>query len=103
RKTRLCTTKRKSTRLALAELEAAASALLAVLLAFLHAWIARQKAVLAQAGAELGIKPRDGAGKSHADRASLATGTAALHGSLDFELLLGFCELERLDGGGEPG
>src|ERR1700730_3948258 len=51
--------------LALAELEALAGALLPVLLAFLHARIARQKAVLAQPGAQFRIEDGQRAGKAH--------------------------------------
>src|SRR5690242_16706133 len=71
-------TKAKAASLTLAELEAAASALLAVLLAFLHARIARQEAILTEPGAQLGVKPRDGARKAHADGASLAADSATL-------------------------
>ena len=48
--------KRQLAELALAELEALAGALLPVLLAFLHARIARQESVFAQARAQLWIE-----------------------------------------------
>src|SRR6185369_5419034 len=66
-------------RLALAELEALAGALLPVLLAFLHARIARQKAVLAQAGAQLRIEDSQRARKPHAYSAGLPANTTAIH------------------------
>src|SRR3984885_7574268 len=59
-------------RLALAELEALAGALLPVLFAFLHARIARQKSVLAQPGAQFRIEDGQRAGKPHAHGSGLS-------------------------------
>src|SRR5580692_11759883 len=66
-------------KLALAELEALAGTLLPVLLAFLHARIAGQKTILAQARSQLRIEDRQRARKPHAHRAGLSADAAAIH------------------------
>src|ERR1700730_2688173 len=75
--------------LALAELEALAGALLAVLLAFAHARIAGQETIFAQAGTQLRVKNRERAGQSHAHRARLAADAATIHGGHHVHLILG--------------
>src|ERR1019366_5113519 len=67
-------------RLALAELEALAGALLPVLFAFLHARITRQKPVFAQARAQFRLEDRQRAGKPHAQGARRSTHAATVHG-----------------------
>src|ERR1700730_2687173 len=89
--------------LTLAELEALAGALLPVLLAFLHARIARQKTVLAQARAQFRIEERQRAGKPHAHRARLPTHAAAIHGRDNVNGSRRLGELHRLDGAIAPG
>src|SRR5579864_3382164 len=89
--------------LALAELEALAGALLPVLLAFLHARIAGQKAILAQARAQFRIEERQRAGKPHAHRARLSADAAAVHGCDNINGARGFRKLHRLDGAIAPG
>src|SRR4029077_17193947 len=88
--------------LALAVLEAAPCALLSVLLAFLHARIARQETVLAQAGPQVGVQLRKRARKSHAHRSRLSAHAAALYGGLHFHLFLHLREFQRLDSSRVP-
>src|ERR1700676_5812760 len=76
-------------KLALAELEALAGALLAVLLAFAHARIAGQETIFAQARAQLRVEYRERAGQSHAHRARLAANAATIHGGHHVHLILG--------------
>src|SRR5208283_499776 len=90
-------------RLPLGELEALACTLLAVLLAFLHAGIARQKAVLAESGTQFRVKEADGAGKSHAHRASLPANAATLGRADDVHLFGDAGEFKRLGGVMTPG
>src|SRR5208337_3703019 len=90
-------------RLPLGELEALARALLAVLLAFLHAGIAGQKAVLAKCRAQFRVEAADGAGESHAHRAGLPADAAALGRGHDIHLLRDAGELQRLGGVMTPG
>src|SRR6185437_5670419 len=66
-------------RLALGELEALARPLLAVLLAFLHAGIAREQSGAAQFGAELGVDQQQRAGDAERDRAALAGDAAPMN------------------------
>src|SRR5258708_12141597 len=65
-------------KLTLRELEAFARALLSVLLAFLHARVARQKSVLAQRRPQLRIEPRNRPRQSHAHRAGFSAHAAAV-------------------------
>src|SRR5271157_1124121 len=90
-------------RLPLGELEALARALLAVLLAFLHAGIAGQKAVLAKSGTQFRVEEADGAGQSHAHRAGLPADAATLGGGNNVNLFRDAAELERFDGVVTPG
>src|SRR5580698_1357607 len=83
-------------RLALAELEAATSALLSVLLAFLHARIAREETVGAQRRTQLRIQHCKRARKPHAHRSSLSARAAALYHGAHFELILHLRERQRL-------
>src|SRR6202040_3290144 len=89
--------------LALAELEALAGALLPVLLALLHARIARQKAVLAKARAQFRIEQRQRGGKAHAPPARLSAYAAALPGCDDVHGSGGLGELHRFDRAIAPG
>src|SRR5271163_2708635 len=66
-------------KLALAELEPPASALLPVLLAFLHARVARQESIFAQTRTQVRVELRERPGKPHAHGAGLSTHAAALH------------------------
>src|SRR6266849_341687 len=84
-------------KLALRELEALARALLSVLLAFLHARIARQKSVLAQRRTQLWIELRDRPRQSHAHGAGLAANAATMRGHNHVHLVGDIRELQRLD------
>src|SRR5208282_1531128 len=90
-------------RLTLGKLEALASALLAVLLAFLHAGIAGQKAVLAKSGTQFRVKEADGAGESHAHRAGLPANSATLSRGDNVHLFGDAGEFKRLGGVMTPG
>ena len=96
-------TLRTTARLALGELEALACALLAVLLAFLHAGIASQKTVLAQRGTQFRVEAADGARQSHAHRSGLPANAAALGGAHHVDLVHQAGEFERLSGVMLPG
>src|SRR6202166_1648692 len=85
-------------RLALGELEALACALLAVLLAFLHARIASQKSILAQRRAQFRIEHRNGACQAHADRSSLPANSTALGSDDHIHLVVQARELQRFSG-----
>src|SRR4051812_27381144 len=63
--------------LPLGELEAAAGAALAVLLALLHAAVAGEEADAAECDLEIVVVLRQRAGQAHDDGAGLATGAAA--------------------------
>src|SRR5271155_2523993 len=89
-------------KLALAELEPPASALLPVLLAFLHARVARQESIFAQAGTQIRVQLRERAGKSHAHGPGLPAHAAALHRGFHFHLVVHLREFKRLDGGRVP-
>src|SRR5712692_2198028 len=89
--------------LALAVLEALAGALLPVLLAFLHARIARQKTVLAQACAQLRVEPRQRPRQSHAHRAGLPAGPAAFCRGPHVHLVQRFGEFQRFHRRVSPG
>src|SRR6267154_5698646 len=84
-------------KLTLRELEALARALLSVLLAFLHARIARQKSVLAQRRPQLRIEPRNRPRQSHAHRASLPAHAAAVRRHHYVHLVGNVRKLQRLD------
>src|SRR6476469_7994621 len=73
--------------LALAELETRPGALLAVLLAFLLARVARQEPGRLQAGAQITIELEQGARDAVPDRTGLARATAPRHRDLDVEPL----------------
>src|SRR6266480_3800256 len=82
--------------LALGELEARTSALLAVLLALFHARIAREQAGLLQTLAQLGVVDLQRARDAVADGARLSARTAAVDGYEDVEFVVGLGERERL-------
>src|SRR5260370_20525964 len=84
-------------KLTLRELEALARALLSVLLAFLHARIARQKSVLTQRRPQLRIEPRNGPRQSHAHRARLSAHAAAVSCHHHVHLVGDIGEFQRLD------
>src|SRR5207247_1400093 len=69
----------RPSRLAFAVLESFARARLAVLFAFLHAWIAREQAVRLQRGAQIRIDEQQRSRDTMPDRASLAGEAAAGH------------------------
>src|SRR6476646_11595922 len=83
-------------RLALRELEAGAGALLAVLLALLHAGIAREETSLLETLAQLHVVELERAGDAVADRAGLAAGTAAVDRHHDVEFVVRLGERKRL-------
>src|SRR5579875_1615499 len=78
------------------------SALLPVLLALLHARIAREKTVGTQSGAQLRIEPRESAREAHAHGARLSADAATLNQGFHLKLVEHLRELQRLDGGGMP-
>src|SRR3954451_6429695 len=82
--------------LALRELEAGPGALLSVLLALLHARIAREETGLLETLAELGIVDLQRARDAVADGAGLSRGTAAVDRDDDVELVRRLGERERL-------
>src|SRR3954462_2127694 len=82
--------------LALGELEPGAGALLSVLLALLHARIAREEAGLLQPLAKLGGVDLQGAGDAMANPSSLAARTATVHRHHDVELVVRFRQRQRL-------
>src|SRR3954454_724259 len=82
--------------LALAELETGAGALLAVLLAFLLARIARQDPGRLEAVAQLAVELEQSARDAVPDRAGLARATAARHRDVDVEPLHRLRQLQRL-------
>src|SRR5262249_56176649 len=86
----------KPLRLALGELEALACALLPVLLALLHARIAREKTVFAQRRPQLRIEAGNGAGQSHTHGPSLTSRATAVGSDDDVHLIAKVGELERL-------
>src|SRR5262249_32679628 len=90
-------------KLALGELEALAGALLPVLLALLHARIAREKTVLAQRRAQLEIEARNGARQSHAYGPGLTASAATVRGDDHIHLIGQVGELERFGGVVLPG
>src|SRR5687767_10079419 len=81
---------------ALGELEAGAGALLAVLLALLHARVAREEAGLLESLAQLEVVHLQRTGDPVADRAGLAARAAAVDGDDDVELVDGLRQGERL-------
>src|SRR5690348_1022888 len=83
-------------RLALGELEARASALLSVLLALLHARIAREETGLLEALAQLEVVDLQRARDAVADRAGLAARAAAVHRDDDVELVDRLRQRQRL-------
>src|SRR5215475_2609671 len=85
-------------KLTLRELEALARALLPVLLAFLHAGVARQKTVGTKRRPQLRIEARDGARQSHANRSGLSADAAAIGGHHDIYLITEVGKLQRLGG-----
>src|SRR5690349_9536050 len=84
--------------LTLRELEALARALLAVLLAFLHARIARQESVFPQCRPQFGVEPRDRAGESHANGPCLSASAAAVRRDHHIDLVSKIGEFQRLGG-----
>src|SRR6476469_8252570 len=82
--------------LALAELETGAGALLAVLLAFLLARIARQEPGRLEAVAQLAVELEQSARDAVPDRAGLARAAAARHRDTDVEPLHRLRQLQRL-------
>src|SRR5690349_17565837 len=92
-----------ATKLTLGELESLARALLPVLLAFLHAGIARQKSVGPQRRPQLRIEPRNRSRQPHAHRAGLPAHAAAVRGHYDVHLFDKARELQRLGGFVLPG
>src|SRR3954451_1220711 len=82
--------------LALGELEAGAGALLSVLLALLHARIAREETGLLQPLAKLGVVNLKGAGDAVTDRTGLTARTTTINGDDEIELVVRLGERERL-------
>src|SRR3954468_11184397 len=82
--------------LALRELEAGAGALLSVLLALLHARIAREEAGLLEALAKFGVVDLKRARDAVANRSGLAARAAAVDGHDDIEAVRRLSERERL-------
>src|SRR6267142_595299 len=83
-------------RLALGELESLARALLAVLLALLHAGVAEQKTLGAKRRPQFGIELRNGARQTHTDGTSLSAHAATMRGDNYVHLLGHVGEFERL-------
>src|SRR5512135_80184 len=82
--------------LPLRELEPGAGAALTVLLALLHARVAREEAGLLECPAELAVEEAERAGDPVADRAGLARAPAALDERDDVELVARLGELQGL-------
>src|SRR6185503_8994405 len=78
---------KRTSRSALGELEAGAGAALTVLLALLHARIAREEAGLLEALAQLAVVDLQRARDAVADRSGLAARAAAVHRDDDVELV----------------
>jgi hypothetical protein len=89
-------------RLPLAELEALARALLAILFALAHARISRQEAILAQSMAQIRVEKRKRARKPHAYRSGLPADTATMDVGHDIHLVGGIGELQGFDGTVQP-
>src|SRR5690348_15699610 len=88
--------------LTLAELETLPRALLAVLLTFAHARIARKKTVIPESVAQIGIENGKSARNPHAHGARLASNATAIDRGSDVKLAAGIGELQRLDGAHQP-
>src|ERR1051326_5019095 len=82
-------------RLALAELEPLACALLSVLLAFLAARVAGHVALGLQLGAQFGIELEQRAGDAQLDRSRLSVDAAPAHAGDDVEAGRGFARHQR--------
>src|SRR5687768_16452049 len=82
--------------LALGELEARPGALLAVLLALLHARIAREETSLLEPLAQLEVEDLERTGDPVTNRAGLAARTAAVHRDDDVELVDRLRQRQRL-------
>src|SRR5215213_8566591 len=85
--------------LSLGELDAAASATEAVLLAFLHAGIAGEVALAAERGEGFAIEGEQGAGDAHFAGEGLAIGAAAGAGDDDIDLVALAGDIEGIDDG----
>src|SRR5580693_7378990 len=102
RKTTTLPTTRKATtieRLAFAELEASACALLTVLLALFTARVAGNEAFCLERLAELGVEYHESAGDAEFDGVGLSHDAATLDGGDDVEGLADIGDAERTLGG----